>query len=637
MKWRLIKLFQPYLSFVFNKRNLVKLAVDSLIFGFAYWLAFQLRFDFNLPATYSILFKKSLIIAVSSGILANILFRLYYSRFTYASVRDVFSLMIASLIHVLLLVLSLYLFRLHGVPRTVVLIYGMLSFLGLSSVRLSFRLLREVSILPSPSWCRVLIVGAGSAGEMILRQMKQNPEMGYFPVAIVDDDPTTHHTKIHGVPVVGSIKCLPEAVKDYSISEIIIATPSAKPAQMRRIVHLCEQTGVDFKTVPGPKEIVSGNVTLNQIRKVRIEDLLDREPVQVDIFTLEKFVAGKRILVTGAAGSIGSELSRQILRLKPSRLICLDRTENSLFYLDKELSALGKKNSFDIVVGDITDELGLERIFEHYSPDIVFHAAAYKHVPLMEMYPDRAVQNNVFGTLNVLQVASKYRVQKFVLISTDKAVNPTSVMGATKRLAEMIVMAYTEHTNLQGIIVRFGNVLASMGSVVPLFEKQIKNGGPVTVTHPDMKRFFMTIPEAVKLILEAARMGSRNEIFILDMGEPIKIIDFARHMISLSGLEPDKDIPIEIIGMRPGEKLEEELWNAFEKPQPTAHKKIFSAKSEQIYDWARLQVSLESLRQELLLGDVQGIISHLQSLIPEYKPFRRVLEQAMNDSSSHGS
>jgi len=606
-----------------NRNNLIKFTLDTILLSAAYILAYLIRFEFHIPAQYFHMLKFTLPGIIGIGIILNFTLGIYQSSYEYASVKDLIYIFWSVTGSVLIFVLFLYFLQIHKVPRSILITFWMLSFLLIGGLRFSLRIAKEFSGFSPVGKKRVLVIGAGSAGEMIIRQMKSNPHLKYYPAGLIDDDPKKHHTKIHGVPVLGGLEKLSAAVKTKDVEEIIIATPSATPTQMRRIVRACEKTGIDFKTVPGPRELVSGDVSLNQIRKVRIEDLLEREPVHINIQEIEKFLSNKRVLITGAGGSIGSELARQILRMTPGKLICLDRIENSLFYLEKELAEIdSKREIFDIAVGDILDVKKLEFLFYHFQPQIVFHAAAYKHVPLMELHPEEAIRNNVFGTLNVLKTCSKFGVEKFIQISTDKAVNPTSIMGVTKRVAELLVNQYATRFGLNTIIVRFGNVLASYGSVVPLFQKQIAKGGPVTVTHPEMKRFFMTIPEAVKLILEATKMGNGNEIYILDMGEPVKILEFAKHLISLSGFEPEKDIPIEIIGVRPGEKMEEELWNASENPRKTAHHKILMAKCCSDFGWTEMEKYLGRLHNAVEKLNKNDIYDILQDMVPEYTPFK---------------
>lgn len=600
-------------------RRIAKILIDIFIIGLAYILAFQIRFDFNIPELERNLLANTLPMMIVVGIFSLIGFRIYQSRWQYASIKELISIFMAISWASLVLVMALFFLRIHDMPRSILVINWMLGLLFLGGTRFSYRIFMEFRGFPAGSRRRALIIGAGDAGEMIIRHMNADINLGYYPVGLVDDDVTRHRTKIHGVQVLGGLDKLQSIVERKQAEEIIIATPSASTREMRAIVSACEKTGIKFKTVPGPKEIVNGAVHLNQVREVKIEDLLDRDAVRIDMDRIQSLVNDRCVLITGAAGSIGSELTRQILQLHPKKVICLDRSENGLFYLERDLLPFMNRSFFEICIADVTDKKKLAHIFNLYRPELVFHAAAYKHVPLMEQHPVDAVQNNIIGTLNTVQLAAEFEVEKFILISTDKAVNPSSVMGATKRFAEMVLQSFSEQTSMNLITVRFGNVLASFGSVVPEFQKQIAKRMPVTVTHPEMKRFFMTIPEAVKLILESARMGNGNEIFVLDMGEPIKLVDIAKHLIKLSGFEPDKDIPIQFIGIRAGEKLEEELWNDEEYPEKTNHKKIFMAQGNSHVSWEIMKRNLDDLESFVFDMKKDKIIAKLAAVVPGYK------------------
>ncbi len=422
-------------------------------------------------------------------------------------------------------------------------------------------------------------MGAGQAGSMVIKEMKENKHIGYLPIAVVDDDKAKIRTSIHGVPVLGGRDKIKETVIKENIDEIIIALPSAPKSEIRKIVELCKDTKSKLKTLPGVYEIIDGKVSLKAIRDVNLEDLLGRDEIELHTEEIAGYIKDETILITGGGGSIGSELCRQIAVYNPKQLIIFDIYENNAYELENELKT-HYKNSIDIhvAIGSVRDQERLRQVFIKFKPGVVFHAAAHKHVPLMELNPSESVKNNVFGTLNLALISEKFKVKKFVLISTDKAVNPTNMMGATKRLAEMIVQAIDKRCGTEFVAVRFGNVLASNGSVIPLFKKQIAQGGPVTVTHPDITRYFMTIPEAAQLVIQAGAMAKGGEIFVLDMGQPIKIVDLARDLIRLSGFEPDKDIKIEFVGLRPGEKLYEELMLKEEGIQSTSHESIFIAK-----------------------------------------------------------
>jgi FlaA1/EpsC-like NDP-sugar epimerase len=421
---------------------------------------------------------------------------------------------------------------------------------------------------------RFLIVGAGDAGEALLREILRMPVAQYDVVGLIDDDPVKHGTRIHGIPVLGPVEQLPAICEDRKIEELAIAMPSASPKQLRRVIQVCEGTKLKFTTVPSITDIASGKLRVSQTRPVNINDLLGRESVQLDLDLIEVFVKDKTILVTGAGGSIGSEMCRQLCNFKPARLLLVEQAENPLFYIERELRSRFPNVSIEGLICNITDASRVNDIFEAYEPQVVIHAAAHKHVPLMELNAGEAIKNNVSGTQIVADAADRYNADNFVMISTDKAVNPTSIMGSSKRIAEMYIQDLSTTSNTLFVTVRFGNVLGSDGSVVPIFKKQIAQGGPVTITHPEMKRYFMTIPEASQLVLQAATMGKGGEIFVLDMGEPVKIVDLAKELITLSGFKPGEDIEIAFTGPRPGEKLFEELSIEGEDMQRTRHPKI---------------------------------------------------------------
>ncbi len=611
-----------------NVQTLLKVILDTLALALAYTIAFGLRFDLSLPhEQYFVIFKHTIGIAVIVELFFINILGVNQSQWEFTSLQDILNLFVALLTGWVGFVIYLYFNNLLAVPRTVLFFFLILGFVFTGALRFMPRLFFKLQSSFASNKKRVAVIGAGKAGEMIIRQMKNDPSLGFYPVALIDDAPKKQNTKIHGVKVLGKVKDLPQIVKQKHVDEIIIATPSASVQQMRRIVQLCEDTGIDFKTVPGPKEIVNGLVQIQQIRDVKVEDLLERVPVEIDLNQVREYLAGKTIMVTGAAGSIGTELVKQSLKLNPEKVICVDRSENSLFYLDNELKQKFSHQIYQIVIADILDLPKMKHILTTYRPDVVFHAAAYKHVPLMEYHPEEAVRNNILGTANLVQLCEANGVEKFVLISTDKAVNPTSVMGATKRVAELVLQSYSAKSNMKLATVRFGNVLASYGSVIPLFQKQIAEGGPITITHPDMKRFFMTIPEAVKLIFQATKMSNGNDIFVLDMGEPIKIVDIARRLIKLSGFEPDKDIKIEYIGLRPGEKLWEELWNKDEAPLKTSHPKIYKAVGSHYNNWHLMTDHLDYFQKAVSQQDIEAIFTKLHQMIPEFREYAAQNEQ----------
>jgi FlaA1/EpsC-like NDP-sugar epimerase len=464
---------------------------------------------------------------------------------------------------------------------------------------------------------RFLIVGAGNAGEALLREIHRMSIAQYEVIGFIDDDPSKQGINIHGIPVLGTVERLPKICKDRNVEEIAIAMPSATHRQLRRVVQVCEGAKIRFRTVPSITDIASGKFRVSQIRDVDINDLLGREAVQLDLDSIEAFAKDKIILVTGAGGSIGSEMCRQLCNFKPKLLLLVEQAENPLFYIERELHRRFPQTPVKALVCNITDRIRVEGIFERYKPQVVIHAAAHKHVPLMELNPGEAIRNNCSGTQVIADTADKYGATNFVMISTDKAVNPTSLMGSSKRVAEMYIQDLSRTSKTNFVTVRFGNVLDSEGSVVPIFRKQIAEGGPVTITHPDMKRYFMTIPEASQLVLQAATMGNGGEIFVLDMGEPVKIVDLARELITLSGFRPGEDIEMVFTGPRPGEKLFEELSIKGEDMQPTRHPKIGIWKNIPM-DRERLRAGINELTS---VGETQNyseIVRKIKELVPEY-------------------
>ncbi|MBK8047818.1 MAG: polysaccharide biosynthesis protein [Anaerolineales bacterium] len=475
---------------------------------------------------------------------------------------------------------------------------------------------------------RVLLIGAGDAGALIAREMQTKPLLGLRVVGFIDDNPEKHHRSLLGAPIFGDRTAIPEVVARHEIDQIVITMPSASGRDLRDIVRICERAGVHPRTMPALHEVINGSVSLTQLREVRIEDLLRRTPVRTDIAAVEELLRGKRVLVTGGGGSIGSELSRQILRCQPAELVLVGHGENSIFEIQNELRLeiarmTGGQVKIRTVIADIRFAERIANVFREVRPEIVFHAAAHKHVPLMEENPAEAITNNVLGTRNVVDAALAVGVQRFVLISTDKAVNPTSIMGASKRVAELIVHDAGRRSNRPYVAVRFGNVLGSRGSVVLTFKQQIAAGGPVTVTDPEMRRYFMTIPEASQLVLQAAVLGYGGEVFLLDMGEPVKIIDLATDVIELSGLEVGRDIEIVFTGLRPGEKLYEELFVTGEHYERTQHEKIFIAGNASTFVPEHLEDGLAVLEQLAAYNDRVAIVRGLQQLVPEFAPPQR--------------
>ena len=509
---------------------------------------------------------------------------------------------------------------------TIMLLEWMLNLLAVGGTRLLLRLLQTPS-LPTASHLvkggplrRVLIMGAGDAGALILREMQNNRALNYLPVGLLDDDPAKQHARIYGVPVMGTRHEIPQLARVHGIDEVVIAMPTAPGSAIREVRAICAGASIATKTIPGLYELIGGTVNINQIREVRIEDLLRREPVRTDLAAVEGFLANTVVMVTGAGGSIGSELCRQIAVRRPRQILLLGHGENSIYHIWGELAQ--RYPAMDIVplIADIRDADRIERLLTQYRPEVIFHAAAHKHVPLMECNPEEAFTTNVLGTQNLVDAAEQAGTDYFVLISSDKAVNPVNIMGASKSLAEMVVQQAARRSGKRYGVVRFGNVLGSRGSVVPLFERQIASGGPVTVTHPDMTRFFMTIPEAVQLVLQAAVLGHSGEVFVLDMGEQIRIVDLARDLISLSGLTPDEDIPIVYTGVRPGEKLYEELTSAGETPVRTAHSKVFQIAHSAIPSEEQLARGLSLVLERARNNDVAGVNAALYDLLPTFRP-----------------
>ncbi len=588
------------------------LMVPVAWFG-AYWLRFNLGV---IPETYieRAFEALPLLIVVQAGI--NWFFGLYRGVWRFASIPDLIRILQAVAVALVVGFGLLFLFfRLEDVPRSVPIIFGVLLVMLLTGPRFFYRWLKDHHI-DLRSGERVLIVGAGKAGEVLVRDLLRQGGRSYVPVAFVDNKKRWHGQEVHGVPVVDSCEAIPQVVEEYAIDLVMLAVPSARPAQRRHLVELCEQSGVPFRTVPELDALMSGRVSIDQLRAVSIEDLLGRDPVSLDWDGIRAGLAGKTILITGGGGSIGSELCRQIARLKPAGLLLLDQCEFNLYSIEMELHAQFPTLKLHAYIGDVEDQATVERLFARHGPDIVFHAAAYKHVPLLEHQVREAVNNNVLGTRNVAEAADRHKCSEFVLISTDKAVNPANVMGSTKRLAEIFCQNLDTRSTTRFITVRFGNVLDSAGSVVPLFHKQIEAGGPVTVTHPDMERYFMTIPEASQLIMQAAVIGDGGEIFVLDMNEPVKIRYLAEQMIRLSGKVPGKDIEIKYVGLRPGEKLYEELFHEQEKLQPTGHEKILLAQYRKV-DWESLSTAMAEMEQACGRFDEASLMQLLQKLVPE--------------------
>ena len=498
----------------------------------------------------------------------------------------------------------------------------MVIIVGMVSLRISYRTMRRIVMKTelrqnASDSQRVLIVGAGEAGNMIVRELFKRPELKKMPVGVVDDDKNKQGKCVYDVPVLGTIDDVEQIVKNHCIDEIIICIANINPKRKREIINICKKTDAKIKTIPGIYEIIDEKVNITKFRDVQIEDLLGREPIKMNLDDMNGIIKDKIIMVTGGGGSIGSELCRQIVKYEPKQLVLIDIYENNAYDIQQEIKRHFPEIDLKVLIASVRDEHKMEKIFEQYKPEIVFHAAAHKHVPLMEDSPCEAIKNNVFGTQNVVNLSDKYNVKKFVLISTDKAVNPTNIMGATKRCCEMIVQTKNKTSKTEFVAVRFGNVLGSNGSVVPLFKKQIEEGGPVTVTHEEVTRFFMTIPEAVSLVLQASAMAKGGEIFVLDMGEPVKIIDLARNLIKLSGFEPNVDIKIEVTGLRPGEKLYEEVLMDEEGLQKTSNNQIRIGRPIDI-DEAEFKKELNILKRVADNDQDEKVDLIMKSIVPTY-------------------
>jgi FlaA1/EpsC-like NDP-sugar epimerase len=596
----------------------VALIHDILMVPVAWFLAFWFRYNLEvLPVEYYQDALRGLVFVLPIQFTLFIIFGLYKGIWRFASLPDILRILKAVLVGTVLSVALLFVFtRAGGVPRSVPVIYAILLVMLLSGPRLIYRLFKDHHLDLSPGQ-RVLIVGSGRAGEMLARDLLRNRQGDYRPVAFVDDKPRRKGRDIHGIPIAGTCEAIPELCEELAIDLIMLAIPSATSAQMRLVVEYCEAANRPFRSVPQLNDLVSGTVRINHLREISIEDLLGRNPVSLDWEAIDLALSGKTILVTGAGGSIGSELCRQLARLKPKQLLLLENSEFNLYSIEMELQKGFPELSLGCHLGDVTDEPFVNELFRSCGPDVVFHAAAYKHVPMLEPRIRQAIRNNVLGTRIVADQAHRNGCGVFVLVSTDKAVNPANVMGASKRVAEIYCQNLNIRSETRFITVRFGNVLGSAGSVIPLFRKQIEAGGPVTVTDPRMERYFMTIPEACQLIMQTVAMGQGGEIFVLDMGEPVKISYLAEQMIQLSGRTPGSDIAIEYIGLRPGEKLYEELFHEKEKLDRTPHDKVLLAHHRQV-DWTTLSGILSEMASACDTLDVGSLDRLLNRLVPEH-------------------
>ena len=607
----------PVLDRILRWRRPVIVLAHALLVALAYWLAFVLRFEFRLLPDEWSKWSQTLPFVLVVRLLVFQWFHLYVGLWRYVSMRDIVVILKAGTLSSVLLSGGILLVYGRAFPSSVLMIDWLLCMALVGGVRLTLRAVRE-SRHPGRNGegRRALIVGAGDAGEMLLRELGRSPVLEYDILGLVDDDPAKRHMRIHDVEVIGTVDQLDTLTRSLRVQEILIAIPSATREQKQRIVQRCRESGITFKSVPGLSELFAGRARIGQLQEVQAEDLLGRAAVRLDVDDLRRELRGRRILVTGAAGSIGSELCRQLAAFEPDTLVLLDRAESGVYFTELELRRQHKGLRLVPVVGDVLDSRKVEEVLDTYSPEVVYHAAAYKHVPLMEEHPLEAIENNVFGTEIVARASQERKVKKFVLISTDKAVNPVAIMGMTKRLAECLLFSLNG-ASTAFVAVRFGNVLGTDGSVLPIFHWQISHGGPVTITDPDASRYFMLPSEAAQLVLQAGAIGQGGEVFFLDMGEPIRISDLAENLIRLSGMEPGRDMPIEVMGLRPGERLREELVLANEELLPTAHEKVFMVQNHS-FDPADFRRELELLRSCVRSRDRERAVALLREMASRY-------------------
>lgn len=592
---------------------------DILMIPAAWYLAYWLRFNLGtIPENSLQVATLMLPVVVLCQSFSYFVFGLYRGIWRFASLYDF--IRIGKSVYVGALIATLVIFAITGmqhVPRSVVPLYMILLFVFLGGNRALYRSFKDQRMRVSGGK-RVLIIGAGESAQMLARDMLQHAQGEYLPVGMIDDDPDKLNREIHGIKVLGGFEDIPDVTEQQSVDLIVIAIPSLSSARMQNLVSICENAGTEFKTVPRLEDLISGQVTVNSIQEVSIEDLLGREKIELDRALMQAGLSGKVIMVTGGGGSIGTELCRQVAGFVPEALIVFERSEFSLYRIQTELEHRYPQLNLVSILGDVCDRQVVENVTQHYRPDMIFHAAAYKHVPILQAHPAEAVKNNITGTRIAAEAASQFNCDKFVFISTDKAVNPTSILGATKRTGEIYCEGMNTVSSTRFITVRFGNVLGSDGSVVPLFREQIRTGGPLTVTHPDMTRYFMTIREACQLILQASVVEEEGGIYVLDMGDPVRIDYLAEQMIRLSGKAPGKDIEIQYVGLRPGEKLYEELFYDDESKERTGNDKVFRARHVPA-DWRKVKQVIARLEQSLVTVEDHEIKRLLAELVPQYK------------------
>lgn len=605
-------------------RNRIALLVilDLLIITVSGFLALYIRFDFQfskMEMAYVDRELKYLPINLMTTLLLFVLFKLYRSVWRFASANEFLNVISACSVSTLIQIVIMSVMKMR-MPVSYYMMKYVILIVGVGSLRFAYRILRMLQEkrmgLRKDSRRNTMVVGAGEAGAMIIKEFQNSRYLDQKVCCVIDDNEAKQGKYLRGVKIMGGRDDIRYLAHELQIDEIIVALPSASQSQVKEILQICQETGCELKVLPGLYQMINGEISVSKLRKVEIEDLLGREPIKLQVDSVMGYVAGKVILVTGGGGSIGSELCRQIVAHKPKRLIIVDIYENNAYDIQQELKRKSPELDLVVLIASVRNTHRMNSIFEAYRPDIVYHAAAHKHVPLMEDSPNEAIKNNVFGTYKTAKAADKYGVKRFVLISTDKAVNPTNIMGASKRICEMIIQMMNNHSKTDFVAVRFGNVLGSNGSVIPLFKKQIEQGGPVTVTHPEIIRYFMTIPEAVSLVLQAGALAKGGEIFVLDMGEPVKILDLAKNLIRLSGYKPFEDIPIEFTGLRPGEKLYEELLMSEEGLRETENELIHIGKPIE-FDEKRFQKELEELR-EVADQDFVAIRQKVQEIVPTY-------------------
>ncbi len=604
------------------------------LLALVYYISFLLRFDFAISRFYQVLFFETVALVLLIKLPFLSFSGLLQGWWRYAGIGDLMNILKTTALSsaIIFMVIQIALPG-SGYPRSVLLIDLLLTIFALGGLRLSVRIYQETSGRTVPRK-NTLIVGAGEAGSRIVNQLQRNSHLDMNPIGYVDDDPSKQRVRIQGIRVLGKIADMRGIVDRYKVSCVLIAMPSVNGGTLRSIVEQCGKCRVEMKILPPISERINGTPVTKKLRRVRIEDLLGRTPVSLDMEAIRRRFNDKVLMVTGAGGSIGSELVRQLAEFHPRQLVLFERSENDLHRIDLELQSRREETPYVPLVGDILDVQRLREVIGGYRPHSIFHAAAYKHVPMMEKNCFQAVVNNIFGTYNVALLAKQYGVEDFLMISSDKAVNPTNIMGVTKRVAELVILAL-QHQHTRFVSVRFGNVLGSNGSVLPMFEGQLARGGPITVTHAEARRYFMTIPEAVQLVLQASTMGKGGEIFLLDMGHPVKIVDLAKNLIRLSGLDPERDVPIVFTGLRPGEKLFEELRLDGEGIKPTSHPKIRVLDGGSV-DFAKVSHWLDDLSALVEAKTVSGLVRKLQEIVPEYTPSKEMLSLSMFDRHDWG-